>query len=373
MNIPINHTNPEKKGNMVDFDRGFAFATNLQLVYLHGKLGTLRNETIMTTKPITAIAHPNIAFIKYWGNRDQTLRLPSNGSISMTLSGLETETSVYFDPTSKEDSFILNEQKAFPTDTARVSSFLDHIRQISGVTYFAEIKSRSNFPISAGLASSASAFAALALAASHAAGLDLGGKDLSRIARIGSGSASRSIFGGFVEWYVGTNHEDSYAEMIEDAGYWDLNDVIAVVESSKKHTGSSQGHAIADSSPFQNARITDAPRRLDDCREAILSKDFERLAMIAEQDSNMMHAVMMTSSPPLMYWAKETLSIMHAISNWRREGIEVFYTIDAGSNVHCICTSASHSAVEERLIQIPGIEETIRCTPGQGVTLKQLL
>ncbi len=209
----------------------------------------------------TAIAHPNIAFIKYWGNRDDALRLPLNGSISMNLSGMETRTTVRFDAALVQDHFELNGETQSGPGLQRVSNFLDHVRRLASSNHFARVSSSNNFPTGAGIASSASAFAALALAASKAAGLGLNQKDLSRLARLGSGSACRSIPDGFVEWLPGDNDASSYAVSIAPKDHWDLVDAIAVVSQGHKPVGSSAGHKLAHTSPLNAQRVLDAPER----------------------------------------------------------------------------------------------------------------
>jgi diphosphomevalonate decarboxylase len=312
----------------------------------------------------TAIAFPNIAFIKYWGNRDHGLRIPSNGSISMNLAGLETRTTVRFDPDLPADMLTLNGSPAPPPALTRVSSMLDRVREMTGLNDHASIQSTNNFPTGAGIASSASAFAALALAASTAAGLDLDEPALSRLARTGSGSACRSIPGGFVEWRAGASHEDSFAYSFAPAIHWDLVDCVAVVSSVHKATGSTEGHAAADTSPLQPARVLDAERRLDICRRAILDRDFPAFAEIVEQDSHLMHAVMMTGSPALLYWQPATLAVLQAVRLWRAEGISACCTIDAGPNVHVICTAGDAEFVKTRLQSLPGVENVLTAGPG---------
>ena len=270
---------------------------------------------------VQALAHPNIAFIKYWGNRDQQLRLPMNGSISMNLAALETRTAVVLREGLSADALSINDEMQSGSALGRVSAFLDIIRGMSGRSDFAEVRSHSNFPASAGIASSAAAFAALAVAGARAYGLKLDEQGLSRLARRGSGSACRSIPAGFTEWRPGTGDTDSYAQSIAPPQQWPLWDCIAVVESGTKPTGSTEGHAIAPTSPLQNARVADAPRRLDICRQAILDEDFEKLADIIELDSNLMHAVMMTSRPMLMYWAPATLLVMQEVRKLRQSGL----------------------------------------------------
>jgi diphosphomevalonate decarboxylase len=311
----------------------------------------------MTTS--TAQAFSNIAFIKYWGNRDNELRLPVNGSISMNLNGLFTRTTVSFQPSLPFDELIINGHEVTGKGLQRVSYILDLVRGMAGIKVNAEVMSENNFPAGAGIASSAAAFAALALASSRAAGLTLSEAQLSRLARRGSGSASRSIPSGFVEWKMGTGDEDSIALSIAPPEHWDLVDCIAIVNAGHKKTGSTEGHAIAGTSPLQNARVEDTPRRLDICRNAILKKDFETFANIIELDSDIMHSVMMTSNPPLMYWQAATVGIFHAVREWRASGLLVGYTVDAGANVHVICLGDTAKDVEKRLREIPGVSNVL--------------
>jgi len=287
---------------------------------------------------ITAEAKPNIAFIKYWGNRDQELRLPVSGSISMNLEGLFTRTTVSFSASLKADSLCINGRDVRGLGLDRVSHMLDLIRVLAKTNQYAEVSSKNNFPSGAGIASSASAFAALALAGSKAAGVTLSERELSRLARRGSGSACRSIPGGFVEWIADDEDEDSYAKSIAGQDHWDLADCVAIVSAGHKKTGSTQGHALAPTSPLQAARVADAARRLDICRRAILERDFASFAGVVEQDSDMMHAVMITSQPALFYWQPSSLAVMELVREWRQNGLEVCYTVDAGPNVHRMCT-----------------------------------
>jgi diphosphomevalonate decarboxylase len=316
----------------------------------------------MTTA--TAQAFANIAFIKYWGNRDNLLRLPMNGSISMNLDGLYTRTTVSFQPSLPFDELIINGHEVMGAGLDRISYILDIIRGMANIYELAEVMSENNFPSGAGIASSASAFAALALAGSKAAGLDLSEPELSRLARRGSGSAARSIPGGFVEWQVGTNDEDSFAFSIAGPSHWDLVDCIAIVSASHKKTGSTEGHFIASTSPLQAARVADAPRRLEICRNAILERDFNTFASIVELDSDMMHSVMMTSTPALYYWKPVSLEVMNCVRQWRMEGIPVCYTVDAGPNVHVICTETEAPIIDKRLREIKGVENVLAARTG---------
>jgi diphosphomevalonate decarboxylase len=307
----------------------------------------------------TALAHPNIAFIKYWGNRDQDLRLPSTGSISMSLEGLFTRTTVTFSASLKADSLRIGKRQVTGPGLERVSGSLDLVRELAGIHDRAEVVSDNNFPSGTGIASSASAFAALALAASQAAGIFLTQRELSRLARRGSGSASRSIPGGFVEWYMGENDKDSYAESIAPPKHWDLVDCVVIVSKEHKKTGSAEGHPLAPTSPLQAARVEDAPRRLDLCRRALLEQDFEALASIVELDSDMMHAVMMTSTPGLFYWKPASIRVMDAVRKWRKSGVPVFYTVDAGPNIHVICSRKYIGETEKNLRELPGVQKVL--------------
>lgn len=313
----------------------------------------------------TALAHPNIAFIKYWGNRDQRLRLPSNGSISMNLAGLYARTQVTFDPSlCCDDVLRINGQAVSDSAQRRVARFLDRVRALAGKKLYARVVSENNFPMGAGIASSAAAFAALALAASRAIGLDLGERELSRLARLGSGSACRSIPGGFVEWQAGAGDADSYAFSIAPPEHWQLVDCVAILAAGHKPVGSTEGHDLSATSPLQAARIADTPRRLEICRAAISSRDFTALAAIIEQDSNLMHAVMLTSRPPLFYWEPASLEVMKAVQGWRKAGLPCAYTLDAGPNVHVICEAAAREEVTRRLLEIPAVQQVRAAPPG---------
>lgn len=318
----------------------------------------------MKTLKSTAIAFSNIAFIKYWGNRDHALRIPVNNSFSMNLKELYTRTTVTLDAFSSSDELFINGKQAGGAALARVSQVLDLVRVVSGKNHFIRVESESNFPTGAGIASSAAAFAALALAASKAAGLDLDEPALSRLARRGSGSASRSVPGGFVEWQAGGDDESSYAFSIAPADHWELADCVAIVSSGHKATGSTQGHALAHTSPLQAARVADAPRRIEICRNAILRRDFEQFASIAEADSDLMHAVMMTSNPALFYWKPATLRVMQAVRDWRAAGIPVFYTIDAGPNVHVITLKEEMLKISKKLKALAGVSDVLTVTVG---------
>ena len=317
----------------------------------------------------TAIAHPNIAFIKYWGNRDDALRLPLNGSISMNLSGLESRTTVQFDKALEQDAFKLNGEAQLGAALQRVSQFLDHVRRLSGLNHYARVSSTNNFPTGAGIASSASAFAALALAASKALGLDLHQNDLSRLARLGSGSACRSIPDGFVEWLPGEDDASSYAVSIAPKDHWDLVDVVAIISQEHKPIGSSAGHKLAYTSPLNAQRVLDAPERLKTCREALLGRDFARFAEVVELDSNYMHAVMRTSTPPLVYWEPATEVLLWQVWQWRKQGHAVCATVDAGPNVHVLALKSELEWLQKALLELSGVKNVLIGEPANGARL----
>jgi len=318
----------------------------------------------MTIRTATALAHPNIATIKYWGNRDDALRLPVNGSISINLDELFTRTTISFQTSLPFDELIINGHEVAGSALERVSLILDLVRQMAGIKERAEIVSENNFPSGAGIASSASAFAALALASSKAAGLDLSERELSRMARRGSGSAARSIPNGFVEWQMGAGDEDSFAYSIVPREHWALTDCLAIISTAHKKTSSTEGHALADTSPLQSARVADAPRRIEICRRAILERDFDSFASIVELDSDMMHAVMMTSNPALHYWLPASMAVMQSVREWREAGASACYTVDAGANVHVLCPEKEADELAMRLRKISGVKEVL--TAGVG-------
>ncbi len=318
----------------------------------------------------TAFAHPNIAFIKYWGNRDDALRLPVNGSVSMNLAALRTKTSVTFrDDLKAGDVLTVNGEEVTGAALNRAAKFMDEVRRLSGEERFAEIVSENNFPMGAGIASSASAFAALALAGSAAAGLTLSESDCSRLARMGSGSACRSVPGGFCEWRYGTGDADSVSVSIAPAEHWDLTDLIAVISGEHKKVGSSAGHGMAATSPYQSARVADAPARIEKCRAAILNKDFAALAEVSERDCLLMHAVMMTSTPPLLYWEPASVALIKGVKAWREEGIPCFCTLDAGPNVHILCPSEAADEIRSRVERVPGVKDILASGPGGKAAL----
>jgi diphosphomevalonate decarboxylase len=323
---------------------------------------TLR-EQAAGSRRATALAHPNIAFVKYWGNQSNALRLPANPSLSMNLGDLQTVTAVTFDDGLSADALILNSEPVVGEALERVTTFLDLIRVQAGIKSPARVESTSNFPVSAGIASSAAAFAALSVAGAAAAGLTLDEAALSRLARRGSGSASRSVPSGYCQWCTGTD-ETSFATSIAPPEYWDLRDVIAIVADQPKAIGSTGGHPLASTSPLQPARLEITPEHLKICRKAVLARDLLTLGPIIEHETIMMHAVMMTSRVPLYYWNAATITLLHAAHQWRLEGLAAYFTIDAGPNVHFICEAGQAEDVAAKARQVAGVREVLVSRPG---------
>lgn len=314
----------------------------------------------------TAVANPNIAFIKYWGKADETLNLPANPSVSMNLAALTTVTTVEYRPGLLRDIVSIDGQPATGQALARVVAHLDRVRTLSGSSDRAWVASRNDFPVGAGLASSSSAFAALSLAATRAAGLRLDSEALSRLARLGSGSACRSVPAGFSLW-IGDSDDTSFARQVAPPEHWELQDVIAVVSRRHKAVGSYDGHKLAPSSPFFAARLESVPELLATVRRAIQQRDLEDMGPAIEADALAMHGVMMTSQPSLLYWQPATVAVLHAVWAWREEGLGVYSTMDAGPNVHCICELAGVAEIERRLRAMPVVEEVLVSGPGGGV------
>lgn len=317
-----------------------------------------------------ANAGANIAFIKYWGTRDSELNIPLNDSVSMTLDAARTTTEVVFSPHLNADELTINGRPASTEACARVSRHLDLLRERAGVRWRARVNSWNNFPMGAGLASSAAAFAALTVAAAAALGLSLSGPELSRLARRGSGSAARSIYGGYVWWHAGHDDASSFAEPLAPPDHWDLRDIVAVVADEEKVVSSAKGHSLAHTSPFLEARLALVQRLLPRVRQAIEQRDLALLGPCIEADALAMHFVMMSSSPPLFYWAPETLALMKAVHAWRAEGVPVYFTIDAGPNVHLICEAADAERVTARVRCLDYVRDVIVAGPGEGALLE---
>lgn len=317
----------------------------------------------------TAKAYANIAFIKYWGKTNEELRLPSTSSVSMNLDKCFTLTTVEFAQKYYKDSFELIGGKVTEKEIEKVSGHLSRIRKIAKSTQFAKVVSQNSFPKDGGVASSASGFAALTVAAANALDLDLSEKELSILARLGSGSACRSIPDGFVEWCEGKTSEESFARSLYSPSYWDLRDILVIVSTQAKKIASTLGHHLGKQSIFYEKRVSQAKKLFLEAKKAFLKKDFPLLGEIMEKDCLAMHSVMMTGSPPLFYWLPKTVEIIQKIYQWREEGIPVYFTIDAGPNVHLICEGKDEKRFLEKVNKIKEIKNIIINKPARGAYL----
>ena len=317
----------------------------------------------------TASANANIALVKYWGKRDSKLILPQNGSISMTCDGLSTITTVDFSEEYNQDTIIINDEE-LRKDEKDVLGHLDRIRKLSGVKEKAKVVSETNFPVAAGLASSASGLAAITLAATKAAGLNISQKDLTILTRQGSGSACRSICEGFVEWYRGQKDDgsDSFAESVAEKNHWPEFRMIATILSEKKKTVDSRGgmsQSVANC-PYYPAWVQEATKDLETLRKSIKEKNFELLGSTAELNCLKMHAVMMTTTPQIIYWIPQTLEVIHAVRVMREEGLQAYFTIDGGPQVKVMCLEKDADKINKMLQELESVKRTVVCKPGDG-------
>jgi len=315
----------------------------------------------------TAQAQPNIALIKYWGKRDHSKNLPAVSSLSVTLDSLWTTMSVEFRDGPEADTLSVNNAEA-PAMLERVSRCLDRVagsgRQMADVT------SEGNFPIGAGLASSASAFAALVVAAEKAMGGSRDIQQLARLAGASSGSAARSLYGGFVELIARDDQID--VRPLLESEQWPLEVIVAVTAKGPKPVGSGEAMIRGENtSPFYRSWVARQDDDLRVARDAVLRKDFSGLAAVAEHNCLKMHSVMWSSRPPIVYWNSATLSCMETIRALQAQGESVFFTIDAGPQVKAVCAPGSAGPVMLALQKTPGVISTMRSTLGTGAKLTE--
>ncbi|MFX0124940.1 MAG: diphosphomevalonate decarboxylase [Candidatus Hodarchaeota archaeon] len=322
----------------------------------------------------TAIANSNIALVKYWGKRNDELILPYNSSISMTLDKLYTITTVEF--SEKYDNFqvIINDKVATDDEYYRIVNHLKLIRQQVNISSFAKVISSSNFPKKAGLASSASGFAALTLAGSEALGLTLNNKELSILARRGSGSAARSILGGFVKWMKGSASDgsDSFAVPLVGKNHWpEISMIVTVVSSKEKKISSRAGmKQTVKTSPLYKAWLDTIADDLKTVEQAIRDKDFTELGPTIEKNALKMHATMHTTTPPILYWQAESLNLMKEVIALREEdNIECYFTMDAGPQVKILCLKKDIPLIKKRISEIQELQDIFICHPGEGTKL----
>ena len=328
----------------------------------------------MTSRPLqaTAQAQPNIALVKYWGKRDAALNLPAAGSLSITLDALHTRTRVRFDDALTADDITLDGESD-EAQSRKIGAFLDLFRARAGITTRAHVESGNDFPTGAGLASSASGFAALAAAADRALGLNLDPRELSVLARHGSGSAARSIFGGFVEMAAGMRDdgEDAFATPLLDASAWPLKVVVAITSRKRKAVDSRAGMETSQrTSPYYRDWVATVPHDLAAARGAVQARDFGKLAEISEASCLAMHAVMLATRPALIYWNGATVDCIQCIRALRLRGIGVFYTVDAGPQVKAVCLPDDAANVAEALRDVAGVENVLVSGLGEGARIE---
>lgn len=320
----------------------------------------------------TAVAHPNIALIKYWGKRDEAMQLPATGSLSLTLGIAPTTTTVTLsdDPKVAADFGTLNGEEMRGKDLARVQKFLDLVRERAGSQAYAQVDSVNEIPTGAGLASSASGFAALTLAAAKAYGLDYSKAELSALARRGSGSASRSIFGGLVEWLPGHDDASSHAVELDNPGL-DLSLVVAVLSPGRKKIDSRAAmRQTVATSPFFPAWVEQVPRDIEEIKAAIAAADFTAVGSLAEANAMRMHATMLGALPPVRYWNSDSVAALDLVASLREEGTECYATMDAGPNVKVICRSGDADAIARRFrAEFDGIDVLVSGS-GPGAYLR---
>ncbi len=314
-----------------------------------------------------ATAYSNIALVKYWGKRDEKLILPTNPSLSMTVDAIFTTTSVRFDESLTADTFTLDGELAGADATRRVTAALDHVRAVAGTRAAAVVDSVNSGPTAAGLASSASGFAALATAGAAALGLELDDTQLSILARRGSGSASRSIHGGFVEWQMGVEADgrDSHGIQVADEHHWDVVMIAACVDAGAKDVSSRDGmRRTVDTSPYYQGWLDTVEDDLANVRRGIQERDFELLGTAAESNALKMHATTLAASPPFTYWLPASLEIMQTVRELRASGTEAYFTMDAGPHVVVLCQPDDAALVNARLGELAGVTQTFVSHPG---------
>lgn len=317
----------------------------------------------------SARACANIALAKYWGKADAKRNVPAVPSISLTLDQLVTETRVRFDPALPSDVVRLDGRRATAAEAERVVTMLDRVRRESQLRLSAHVTSHNHFPTAAGLASSASGFAALAAASSAAAGLRLNARRLSALARASSASAARSIYGGFVELPAGSRGDvDLAARQIAPPEHWNLRLVVALTELGEKKVGSTEGmERSRKTSPYYQAWLDQAPKWSRKIKRAIKERDLDTLGSAMEQSTLAFHCCAITSDPPILYWAPATLAALATVRGLRERGVPAWATMDAGPHVKVLCEVGAATRVRQALDRTPGVTRTWVAKPGPDV------
>ncbi|EGP4891260.1 diphosphomevalonate decarboxylase [Enterococcus faecium] len=318
-----------------------------------------------------ARAYTNIALIKYWGKKNEELILPMNNSLSLTLDAFYTETEVIFSDSYMVDEFYLDGTLQDEKATKKVSQFLDLFRKEAGLSLKASVISQNFVPTAAGLASSASGLAALAGACNTALKLGLDDLSLSRFARRGSGSACRSIFGGFVEWEKGHDDLSSYAKPVpSDSFEDDLAMVFVLINDQKKEVSSRNGmRRTVETSSFYQGWLDSVEGDLYQLKQAIKTKDFQLLGETMERNGLKMHGTTLAAQPPFTYWSPDSLKAMDAVRQLRKQGIPCYFTMDAGPNVKVLVENSHLSEVQETFTKLFSKEQVITAHAGPGIAI----
>lgn len=327
----------------------------------------------MSARIATALAHPNIALAKYWGKRPGPGNFPAVPSLSVTLAGLATRTTVVFDDALENDALVLNGEVAEGEASARAVQLLDRVRAASGRKSKARVTSANDFPTASGLASSASGFGALALAATTAAGMDADAAWVSDLARRSSASAARSLFGGFVELAAGPVHprgdEVLAAVPLAPPSHFDIVVLVCVTTEGAKATASTDGMKItAAESPYYAAWLAEAPRLCAHLKEALLAGDLERTFALAERSALAMHASALAAG--VSYFRGATLEALREVHALRAKGHVAYATMDAGPHVKVLVPRSEADAVAKAMAEVPGVLRILRAVPGEGARVE---
>jgi diphosphomevalonate decarboxylase len=314
-------------------------------------------------RKVTIKTASDIALIKYWGKKDEVLRLPENGSISIKLDGLDTVTTVEFQQGLETDDITIQGESDHEEIT-RVVKHLDRIRKQFSKDVYARVVSRNTFPKGTGLSSSGSGFAALTFAAVKSLEIDLSEKELSILCRQGSGTACRCACGGFVEWLDGETSETSYSHSIQSPDFWDVRDVVVVVDEGKKKVSSTEGHVMAQSSPFYAERQKRIGAKIAEIKGYIQNKDFSKMGILAEKEALEFHTILLTSEVPMIAWYPGTVEVMQEVVRLREEGIECYFTINTGFNVHVLTLPEYEKQVQERMMSLASVKKVLSAKVG---------
>lgn len=316
----------------------------------------------------SAVAHPNVALVKYWGKRRAAGNLPAAGSLSLTLGHLTTRTTVRLEEDLKQDILSLN-GRASGRDLPRLRDCLAPLRDRAGISSPVSVESVNDFPTGAGLASSASGMAALALAAAAALGVAEDPQLVSRAAMAGSGSAPRSLFGGIVMLSIDAAGEWRCRSLL-DPDEWPLNVVVAVTETAAKAVDSRSAMELTRrSSPFYGVWLRGQNADLEEARSAVEDRDFERLAALAEHNCLKMHASVLAARPAVLYFNSATVECIRRVKDLAGAGIPVFFTVDAGPQVKAVCLPQALGAVADALREAPGVKQVLTGGLGPGARI----